>query len=1157
MNINPPYVTTTTNNPSIHPPYVHPNPPSTVHAIVPNGNITPPSTPSTITPQKPPSSATVIAKPKSFILEHANLFTPFLIISSIIIGIIIVVGLSLYFFTSVLPISYLSSASNILLFYSSIPHSSSSSIIQQQQHSSSSSSLIQQIPFGTSLSGSPYYSSSSSASASVAISPSISSSSSSFTPSIISNILFNTLFVGSPNIVTTAAATHEAWNIPISSSLSQALQLSSCQTICTQYDGCVGFTLLTSPSSSCSLYYEITGSTYSSTSISMYILPNVTITSPSISYVVYYSPLIGSSLIVTNPVNVSSTNADSALQLCIAKCQQLLGCQAVSLSITSSIYPLWNCNPYSNVLQLTTSTSTGYVPDTTGTISALLSPIVPQSTPSTFAYSKLPSIPLTAPARGWNSYDSYTWYVTDAQIRATALAMSTNGMLAAGYRYVTVDWKWEINIDNTAVNLDSLTGLLLPDSTRFPSGFAALSAYVHSLGLLFGIHVEPGIINVASSTIRNTLTNMIYCSNSNNVNCVSSNTGSNDDMIYLDPNPSIANNQKFIHSLVNQWISWGVDFVKLDHIGAGSYIAIVDGAKALPDQAMFYRNAISNSSNPNIILSLSAGVLDDQSSRRDFSRTSHLYRIGDDFSDSWTLLIHELNKVAVSIGIYEGIPTENGYSFPDMDMLPFGLLNHNGNNYPPNYATSASAFTYTQQKTVMSIWCILRSPLIYGGSLLSGETDTTSVSIVTNSYVLQKNQWGFNVTLLSWDQTRFVVQSIDSRSTIYYLTYSNIGSSTTLRDVIGTPYGQFCTLYEAWSQTTLYNVSYYSFQVVQYATIDITFSNCTTIPNANPITYLFSWSMWPFVNVSYVPYYVIAGLPTGAPQFVLDTSYVSCSTNIGTQADSTSVFAYIPTLYNTERYCAGGTLTYSFNLAPGIWNLEIGFVEQSGTNHARSFSITMNTNLLLNPALCIWCQTLANNVVLVVAFIGIQINNTGALTTINFGVVGGTPKVNWLSLTPATLITSTWQSLYYTSTTPFTDTSGNNWMSIVPYLSGQNANAVTTSNTISNTATQTLYQAYYIGTALTILLYVPSSRTYTITLLWAETVYNTAGARVFNLLLNNQLWLSNYDIYVAAGNTQNYAVSATTTISKSNGILLFTFQPVSGALPIFNSIQIL
>lgn len=93
------------------------------------------------------------------------------------------------------------------------------------------------------------------------------------------------------------------------------------------------------------------------------------------------------------------------------------------------------------------------------------------------------------PPMGWNSWNHFGAKVTDADVRAAARALVASGMAAAGYRYVVIDDGWQGTRD--------AHGVLHPNA-RFPD-MPALAAYVHSLGLKFGIYSSPGGLTCAGN----------------------------------------------------------------------------------------------------------------------------------------------------------------------------------------------------------------------------------------------------------------------------------------------------------------------------------------------------------------------------------------------------------------------------------------------------------------------------------------------------------------------------------------------------------------------------------------------------------------------------------------------------------------------------------
>jgi alpha-galactosidase len=88
------------------------------------------------------------------------------------------------------------------------------------------------------------------------------------------------------------------------------------------------------------------------------------------------------------------------------------------------------------------------------------------------------------PPMGWNSWNKFRCEINEELIRETADSMVESGMMAAGYKYVIIDDCWQVGRDEN--------GELVPDPERFPSGIKALSDYVHSKGLKFGIYSCAG-----------------------------------------------------------------------------------------------------------------------------------------------------------------------------------------------------------------------------------------------------------------------------------------------------------------------------------------------------------------------------------------------------------------------------------------------------------------------------------------------------------------------------------------------------------------------------------------------------------------------------------------------------------------------------------------
>jgi len=91
------------------------------------------------------------------------------------------------------------------------------------------------------------------------------------------------------------------------------------------------------------------------------------------------------------------------------------------------------------------------------------------------------TIALTPPL-GWNSWNCFANAVDDAKVRAAADAMVSSGLINHGWTYINIDDCWEGDRDSNGV---------IQSNQKFPN-MKALSDYIHSKGLKFGIYSSPG-----------------------------------------------------------------------------------------------------------------------------------------------------------------------------------------------------------------------------------------------------------------------------------------------------------------------------------------------------------------------------------------------------------------------------------------------------------------------------------------------------------------------------------------------------------------------------------------------------------------------------------------------------------------------------------------
>ncbi len=88
------------------------------------------------------------------------------------------------------------------------------------------------------------------------------------------------------------------------------------------------------------------------------------------------------------------------------------------------------------------------------------------------------------PPMGWNSWNKFGCEISESLIKEIADAFVNQGFKEAGYEYIVIDDCWQISRDKN--------GKIVADPERFPSGIKALSDYIHSKGLKFGIYSCAG-----------------------------------------------------------------------------------------------------------------------------------------------------------------------------------------------------------------------------------------------------------------------------------------------------------------------------------------------------------------------------------------------------------------------------------------------------------------------------------------------------------------------------------------------------------------------------------------------------------------------------------------------------------------------------------------
>ncbi len=320
---------------------------------------------------------------------------------------------------------------------------------------------------------------------------------------------------------------------------------------------------------------------------------------------------------------------------------------------------------------------------------------------------------------GWNSWDCFATTVTEAQTKAHADFMAKN-LLPHGWEYVVVDIQWYephatgYDYRDDAALVTDAHGRLLPALNKFPSaahgaGFRPLADYIHSKGLKFGIHLMRGIPRQAVAQNLPILGTPYHAADiADTVNTCTWNK----DMFGVDMSKPGA--QEYYDSVFALIAEWDVDFVKVDDLSR-PYLRNRSEVEAI-------RRAIDRTGHT-MVLSLSPGETD-LAAAGHVVQHANMWRISDDFWDKWSLLHSQFARLH-----HWSTHTTPG-AWPDADMIPFGTIAMGRKTH----------FTPPEHYTLMSLWCIARSPLMFGGDLT--KIDNFTLSFLTNDEVLAVNRHG-------------------------------------------------------------------------------------------------------------------------------------------------------------------------------------------------------------------------------------------------------------------------------------------------------------------------------------------------------------------------------------------------------------------------------
>ncbi|UKZ58293.1 hypothetical protein TrVGV298_012161 [Trichoderma virens] len=342
-------------------------------------------------------------------------------------------------------------------------------------------------------------------------------------------------------------------------------------------------------------------------------------------------------------------------------------------------------------------------------------PTASASTPlKVISYAQTPN-GFRSPARGWNTFalqanpNTAPGFQFDQAHVLTQCSVLASGSFKGHYETCSLDSGWSVG-DHGDDN-----GRLIYDDTLFD--IPSLASSLHALGLDMGVYVVPGaFLSDVNKTILGTETTIgeVCTGNEGLLRCI---------FDYTRPET-----QEWHNSVVDQFASWGVDFVKLDFVTPGS----PDNGQSLPaDQSgsvIAWHNAIKNSGRQMRLdiswkLDRTQKYFDIWNSNADSMRTDQdLNNSGSSTLVSWGTVQRAIDNyrqwIVAGLQFFDELNI-----YPDMDNLVVGN------------PESISGLSDGQRTTVMTHWIGAGANLIIGNDMTT--LDDLGTNLLTNSQALQ------------------------------------------------------------------------------------------------------------------------------------------------------------------------------------------------------------------------------------------------------------------------------------------------------------------------------------------------------------------------------------------------------------------------------------
>ncbi|GAA1162750.1 hypothetical protein GCM10009630_71190 [Kribbella jejuensis] len=375
--------------------------------------------------------------------------------------------------------------------------------------------------------------------------------------------------------------------------------------------------------------------------------------------------------------------------------------------------------------------------------------------PADAAQEPRPSAPQIAakPYMGWSSWslqstnypgvnpDGPGSFISEKNILTQAQALATK-LKPYGYEYVNVDAGWQDGGDEY--------GRPVAMAKRFPRGMKALGDDIHKLGLKFGIYTTVGLGTDVYRDGNTPIYDAPGCFTRDIVYPDLRKTNGWDAAYKINYASPCA--QKYADSIVDLFASWGVDFIKMDGVGPGSWKGAPDDPNHnnTADVEAWWR-AVQNAGRPmqyTLSWSLSHRYADV------WKQNSNGWRIDTDVECYCDTIVKWDSSVKQRWwDVAQWIDDAGPGHWNNLDALDVGVGAMDG-------------LTDAERQSYMTFWAINAAPLFSGDDLT--KLDAYGLKLLTNREVIAIDQSGNPARPLNQDQLQqtWYAKNADGSTTV-------------------------------------------------------------------------------------------------------------------------------------------------------------------------------------------------------------------------------------------------------------------------------------------------------------------------------------------------------------------------------------------------------